>query len=320
MNHFWRKFYARMDQANAGEGGGGSGGSGGGQQGSGGAGAGGDSTAGSAGANQNSQGGAGNSGSPGASQSSAGAGSALAQAGADGGQGQAVAIPEKYQVKKEDGSLDVEASSLKLAEAYGHLEKRMGSGDVPPKTAEEYTIAVPDAVKDVFDPKTDPLMGAFLKDAHAAGLTQKQMDLVMGKYFELAPQLIDGGKQLSADECVADLKKEWKTDEQYKAEVGKAFKAAQAYGDKDAQAIINEYGNDPRIIRLLARVGGELSEDTSINPGGQLPGGQTVESLMMSEAYSNPKHADHARVSAQVQAYFDAQAKVAAKAGSAPVL
>ena len=56
------------------------------------------------------------------------------QAGADTG---AVSIPEKYQVKKEDGSIDIEASSLKLAEAYGHLEKRLGSGDAPPKTAEE---------------------------------------------------------------------------------------------------------------------------------------------------------------------------------------
>src|SRR5690606_31149911 len=34
-------------------------------------------------------------------------------------------IPEKYRVQKEDGTLDLEASSRKLAEAHGHLEKRL---------------------------------------------------------------------------------------------------------------------------------------------------------------------------------------------------
>jgi hypothetical protein len=231
-----------------------------------------------------------------------------------------VAIPEKYQVKKEDGTLDVEASSLKLAEAYGHLEKRMGSGDIPPKTAEEYAIAVPDALKDTWTPKDDPLMGEFLKDAHAAGLTQKQMDMVMGKYFEMAPALVNGSRQLSADECVTDLRSEWKTDEQYKTEVGKAYKAAMAYGDKDADAIIKDYGNDPRIVRFMARVGNELGEDRSLNPGGSQQGGASVESLMTSEAYNNPKHADHARVSAQVQRHFQAQADANARSGNVPVL
>jgi hypothetical protein len=303
MNQFWRIFYVRMAEADAGEGGG-----------AGGAGIG-DGVAGSGDAGQ-----AGSAASGTGDGSGTGAGDGGASALAQAGQGQAPSIPEKYQVKKADGTLDVEASSLKLAEAYGNLEKRIGTGDIPPKTAEEYTIPVPDEMKELFDPKTDPLMGAFLKDAHAAGLTQKQMDLVMGKYFELAPQLVEGGQQLSADACIANLKQDWKTDEQYKAEVGKAFKAAQAFGDKDAEAIVKDYGNDPRIIRLLARVGGELGEDTSINPGGSLPNGQTVEGLMQSEAYTNPKHADHARVSAQVSAHFAKQADAAAKAGNVPIL
>jgi hypothetical protein len=301
MNPFWRIFYVRMAEADAGEGGG--------------AGAG-DSGGAAADAGQGAAAGAGAADNGGA----AAAGSVLANAGGEGQQSQAVAIPEKYQVKKEDGTVDIEASSLKLAEAYGHLEKRLGSGDAPPKTPEEYQITVPDALKDALDPKTDPLLGAFLKDAHAAGLSQKQIDLVMGKYFDLAPKLIEGSRQLSEAECIADLKNEWKDDATFKAEVGKAYKAVQAYGDKDAQAILAEYGNDPRVIRLMARVGAELGEDRSINPGGTLPGGQSVESLMTSEAYTNPKHADHARVSAQVQTYFNKQAEAQAKAGNVPIL
>ncbi|WP_443701018.1 hypothetical protein [Pseudomonas sp.] len=49
-------------------------------------------------------------------------------------------IPEKYRVVKEDGSLDLDQSSRKLAESYKHLETRLGSGDVPPKTADEYAV------------------------------------------------------------------------------------------------------------------------------------------------------------------------------------
>lgn len=304
MNRFWRIFHVRMDEANAGEGGG-----------AGAAPAGSDNGAAAAGTGE----GQAVAGGAGGSQGTDAPGSVLAAAGSQ-GQPQTVAIPEKYQVKKEDGSLDVEASSLKLAEAYGHLEKRMGSGDAPPKTAEEYQVAVPDALKDALDPKTDPLLGAFLKDAHAAGLTQKQMDLVMGKYFELAPQLLAGNSQLSSEECIADLRSEWKDDATFKGEVSKAFRAAQAYGGADTEAILADYGNDPRIIRMLSRIGGEMSEDSSLNPGGTQIGGQTVESLMTSEAYTNPKHADHARVSAQVQAYFNQQAERAAKAGNTPLM
>lgn len=227
------------------------------------------------------------------------------QSAIQGGQGQAVAIPEKYQVKKEDGTLDIEASSLKLAEAYGHLEKRMGSGDLPPKTADEYQFNLPDAFKDA-DFSGDQLLKQFKQDALAKGLNQEQFDFVMGKYFEIAPGLMAGARQLSLDECVADLKAEWKTDQQYGAEMRQAHKAVIGFGDKDAEGLIRDYGNDPRFVRLMNRVGAEMGEDRSMNPGGTPQGGQSVESLMSSEAYNNPKHPEHARVSAQVSAHFKA--------------
>jgi len=255
---------------------------------------------------------------------SAAAGAAGA-AGAEGGTAlqagaQTVSIPEKYQVKKEDGSLDIEASSLKLAEAYGHLEKRLGTGDAPPKSAEEYEIKVPDALKDVWKPAEDPLLTEFLKDAHAAGFTQKQIDLAMSRYLELAPKLVAGSSQLSADDCVAQLKTEWKTDDDYKAGVGKAYQAAVAYFGQDADAMIKEYGNDPRLIRGLARIGAEMGEDKTPNSGGGSVSGDSIAGLMASEAYTNPKHADHARVSKQIADHFQRQAAAAEKAGASPLM
>lgn len=252
-----------------------------------------------------------------AAGSEAGSQTALA-AGAEGG---AITIPEKFQVKKEDGTLDFEASALKLAENYGHLEKRMGAGDAPPKSADDYQIAVPDTLKDVWNPKEDPLLGEFLKNAHAAGMNQRQVDLAMQTYLDVVPKLLEGSKTLSSEECTAELQKEWNTPEQYKAEVRKAYQAAIAYGDSDAEAILKDYGNDPRVIRLLARVGGEMGEDRSVTPpGGGSATGQTVETLMTSEAYNNPKHPEHAAVSRQVAEHFTRQAEAAAKSGNVPIL
>lgn len=229
-------------------------------------------------------------------------------------------IPEKYQVKKEDGTLDVEASSLKLAEAYGNLEKRIGTGDIPPKAAGDYEIAVPDMFKDAIDPKTDPIMQDFITKAHAAGFTQKQMDLAMGEYFAIAPQLVASSVQLSAEDCTAQLRTEWKTDDQYKSEVGKAYKAAVGYAGDDADYIIKTYGNDPKVIRMLNRVGAEMGEDKSLAPAGSSSGGQSVDALMSSPAYNDPKDPNHARVSEQVRKHFEAQANAAAKAGNAPLM
>jgi len=276
-----------------------------------------------AGAGGNPASAAGAAGNPGAAAAAAGTG-----ASAGDGQGSALAagappvtIPEKYQVKKEDGSIDVEASSLKLAEAYGHLEKRMGSGDVPPKTPEEYVVTVPDALKDTWKPAEDPLLQGFLKDAHAAGFTQKQIDLALGKYMEVAPGLVNGSKELSAEDCTATLKTEWKTDEQYKDGVGKAYRAAVGYGGADAEGIIKDHGNDPRIIRLLAKVGAEMGEDTSASSGTTVNGGgDSVETLMAGEAYNNPKHADHQRVSKIVAEHFAKKAAADEKAGKAAVM
>lgn len=232
----------------------------------------------------------------------------------------APAIPEKYQVKKEDGTLDIEASSLKLAEAYGHLSKRMGSGDVPPKSAAEYQIAVPEALKDSWNPAEDKPLQDFLTAAHAKGFTQGQIDLALETYHQIAPGLVQGNVQLSNEECTAELRKDWATDEAFKDGVDLSYKAAIAYAGEDAEALMTKYGNDPMIIKAFARVGKELGEDRSINPGSELPGGTSVESLLVSDAYANPKHPDHAKVSKQISDHYAKKAEAAARAGHAPLM
>jgi hypothetical protein len=244
---------------------------------------------------------AGAAGAPGSVLAAGAAGAAEGAAGTD-------FIPEKLRVVKEDGSLDLDASSRKLAEAYGSLEKRFGSGEAPPKDASEYKITVPDALKEAFDPATDDGMKGFLAGAHAAGLNQAQVDFVMGKYFELAPQLAAGAAQYDATTATAELKKTWATDADFTRNVRNAYvgtnAAAQKAGLDVAEIMNGPLGNNPQFLRLMAALGPEFQEDPGAG-GASMITQDDINSLLSSEAYSNPRHPDHAKVSAKIRAYFE---------------
>lgn len=175
---------------------------------------------------------------------------------------------------------------------------------MPPKTVEEYKVNVPEAMAEKIkaeDLAKDPMLQAFMKDAHAAGLTQKQLDMAVGAFLERAPQLAGGFKQLSTEEATATLRETWKTDQEFKTNVQAAYRAGSAFGDIDK--LMGKYGNDPDFIQFAANVGKELSEDTGA-PAGARVTVEDVEALARSEAYLNPRHADHAVTKARVEQGF----------------
>lgn len=222
------------------------------------------------------------SGSTGAGGAGSASGSVLAtgQAAAAGGQGAAGGtaagpndwIPEKFRVSKADGALDIEASARKVAEAHRHLEQRLGAGDVPPKTPEEYapTVELEGFNWDEF--KTDPEMQSFLKAAHAKGITNDQMSFILAEYMQRAPTLMQGSRQLDEKAATAELRQEWKTDAEFKQNVGLAFKAFSAFASEADRARIDEIGNNPVVLRLLANIGKEMQEDSPVN-GDSIPEG-----------------------------------------------
>ena len=185
-------------------------------------------------------------------------------------------IPEKYRTNKEDGTLDLEASSRKVAEAYKHLETRLGSGDAPPKTADEYTVKL-EGVEgfDWNEFKADPDTQSFLKGAHSKGLTNDQVQYVIGEYMKAAPNLIGGAAQLTQQDCTAALKAVWGDDQTIRANVSASYRAAEAFASQgDApgnfNALMTKYGNDPDFIAFTANIGKELKEDSAINGGAQV--------------------------------------------------
>jgi len=170
----------------------------------------------------------------------------------------------------------------------------LGGGDLPPKTVEDYKVNVPAALAEQFkveDLSKDPMLQAFMKDAHAAGMSQKQVDLAIGSFLERAPGLALAARQLKADECTAALKGEWKTDADYKAGIERAYKAGETYGGADFEGILKDYGNDPRIVRLLSNVGKELGEDRAAPAGaGGVANASEQERLQLAGWLNDPKN------------------------------
>lgn len=185
-------------------------------------------------------------------------------------------FPEKYRVLKDDGSLDLDASTGKLLGGYGELSKRFGAGDVPPAAPADYKITVPEtmqaALKD-WKPGEDQLLQAALGDMHKAGLSQSQVDVVMAKYFEMAPQLAQAKTILSPEQQVekatTELKSVWKDDTTFNQNLQHAHRAAVQFGAKaglsfeDIEA--SGLGNNPAFMRILAAIGPELGEDAAVN-------------------------------------------------------
>lgn len=232
------------------------------------------------------------------------AGTSLLSTGA-GEQGADDWLPEKYRVMGDDGKLNVEGSARKLADAYSHLEKRMGSGDTPPKTADEYApkVEVEGFKWDEF--KADPRMQSFMKSAHAKGITNDQMGFILGEYAQLAPELVNGAAALDSEAAATQLRETWKTDAEFNKNIGLAFRAFNSLADDSDKGRMDEIGNNPMVIRMLAKIGAEMQEDAPAGGDVNLEEQQSIRDMMKSPAYMDPKHADHENVSKRVRAYYE---------------
>lgn len=205
-------------------------------------------------------------------------------------------IPEKFQVKNDKGEIDHQASARKVAEHRANLEKRLGSGDIPPKSPADYKMPeLPEALKDA--KLDDAMVGKFREDAHKWGLNQSQFENVMGKYFEIAPALVNGGKQASADDTIKALKETW--GDNYQANAQAAWRGTNQIAEMaglSVEEVESELGNSPAFNRIMAAVGQQLREDKSVNPGASASGGggeAEAAAIQMSDAFRNPKDPGH---------------------------
>ncbi len=210
-------------------------------------------------------------------------------------------LPEKFRVMAE-GKLDLQASAQKLASSYAHAEKRIGSGDLPPEAPDAYAYTPPEDFKDL--PLDAELSAAFKERAHKAGLTQSQYEMVMGEYFRIVPAMMEGRAAVSAADARAKLQEVWKDPGDYQAQMGNAQRFVTSLPEGLRAQFIGNYGTDPILAQVAAHFGRDMREDRPAGGMGVQSSSGSAEQLMASEAYRNPKHVDHARVSAQVADIF----------------
>lgn len=221
-------------------------------------------------------------------------------------------IPEKYHVRKDgakDGPIDEAASVRAMAKGYTELQKRMVEVGLPPEDADKYELTAPEGF-DVAEFRKDPQMADFLKGAHSMGLTNKQVNYVIGKYLEAAPEIAGAAQELSNDECTAQLKLVWKSDADLAANLRgcnlAATRLAEAaglkYDDLDAA-----FGNNPVFIRLMASLAKQMGEDVPAGPnamGTDAADFETQKKALWAERDALPER--DAKGRAAVQAKLDA--------------
>lgn len=217
-------------------------------------------------------------------------------------------VPEKHRVVKEGGAdLDIEATARKLADANKAFEKRFGSGDVPPKTPDEYAIeTLPEGI--TFDDiKTDPVMQLFMQGAHEKGFTNAQAEYAINWHLNTLGSTMGAADQMSIEECGQELRKTWSNPTEYDRNLGNAYRALQAFAatPEDAEAL-DEIGNNPALVRLLAKIGSELQEDEPIHEGTQAAQSweDEIASLRANPAYLDRSHPEHKQVMAKMDAMY----------------
>lgn len=213
-------------------------------------------------------------------------------------------IPEKLRVMDGEGKPDLQATIRKMDEQRAALEKRMGSGDIRPKTPDEYKLPDSDTFKNL---QLDAdATAAFRKEAHDMGLSQSQYEGIMNKWATLAPELVQAGQKESAESTISTLKGVWTDESAFKANMHGAHRAAATLAQKaglDMAEVDAAIGNNPAAIRLLAALAPELGEDsTPASANGGTGAGATTFDQYMTQgdnwaAYTNKDHIRHAEVS-----------------------
>ncbi|MHA1536204.1 MAG: hypothetical protein ACTSUD_01500, partial [Alphaproteobacteria bacterium] len=111
-------------------------------------------------------------------------------------------------------------------------------------------------------------LDGFLKLAHSAGFTQKQLDATLGWYFEqvqTADAATRGSLKDATQKAGADLAREWGGD--FKANAELAMRAAEVFGGDDLMEMVDraeidgvKLGDHPQFVKAFAAVGRAMRE------------------------------------------------------------
>ncbi len=221
-----------------------------------------------------------------------------------------------------------------LAQSYLHLEKKIGEkGILPlkedatqeekdayynalgrPEKPEGYEIAYPDGMPEGM--RDDALLADFRAKAHELGLSKAQAETLAKWQIEHSMtqgQTLQGQWKAENEAAETALKTEWgaKYDENLKG----AKNALTVFSKDDPKFI--EYlektglGSNPSMVRIFHRINEGMAEDSKLKQGDHTNVGDSFEAqrdtIMNSEAFSNPTHKDYESTQKKLAALYAKQ-------------
>ena len=167
--------------------------------------------------------------------------------------------------------------------------------------------------------KTDPQTETAVKGLfHKAGITQAQADLIQSEYTKMtATAIMKQQEAYIAQQKAAEteLRNEWA--QNYDKNIALAKRLVESIGGKDVLEAFGEAGNNPKVLKFLAKVGKSFAEDSIERLG--VSGLQTnaaeakhqisrINGLSAEERknhpYWNESHMDHSKAVNEMQELY----------------
>lgn len=199
-------------------------------------------------------------------------------------------LPEELQKEPSLGKfLDVSA----LARGYINAEKLVGADKIvlPGKhaTDEDWKgiykkLGLPEKL-DAYEVKMaegatldEAFVGKFKEAAFNAGILPKQAQALADWFVEAnkgAEEELGKSRAQSQEQAITGLKKEWGA--AFQSNVLKAQKAVVQYGDAQLVEFLEKtgLGNEPSLIKLFAKIGDSIKEDSVVHTGEKGPQAMT---------------------------------------------
>jgi len=172
-----------------------------------------------------------------------------------------------------------------------------------PETPESYQLPKPVDIPEEY--YRDDLATEFRTWAHEAGLNQKQVEVIYGKYLEKSKAEIEGGLaaiENARKDAETELRKEW--GESYQTNLDLANRVIRECGDDKVRASLeagDPIWNNPNLARFLAKIGQSMSESSFVKGTGADSGDLEAKlaDIARNPALLDSKHPDHQAVVAE---------------------
>ena len=214
-------------------------------------------------------------------------------------------VPEKFwDPEKKALRLDERGLPIGLLKGHRELEKRFG--EVPGK-AEDYKLELADGETLEHDEEATK---AFAAQAHEWGLTQKQFNAAVRAHLAAVEGLKANAAEATAEAAREALLKHYGSEAAMTKELRDAFRAFKQFADPEEMAAIDQLGNNPIAVRLLAKVAKALKEDAPPDDTSPNVEATEIEKLMKDpkSAYWNSRAPGHDDAVARVRKWHERQA------------